>query len=59
MKNRKEQLEEVAKKIKELEKSFQVIIISDNGYTDALIVDQISGDGYHYHSTKGRITPFM
>jgi predicted MPP superfamily phosphohydrolase len=53
---REEKLKELAKKIGELEKEYQVIIISDNGYTKALIVDKVENHGYDYHFEEGRIS---
>ncbi|GIN38372.1 hypothetical protein [Heyndrickxia oleronia] len=53
--NRESGLNELAKKIYKLEKEYQVSIISDNGYTNAVIVDQVTGHGYVYE--KGKIEP--
>jgi hypothetical protein len=47
------QLEELAKKISALEKEYSVVILSSNGYTDALIVDELTGRGYNYLRRKG------
>ncbi|MBU5215079.1 hypothetical protein NST63_27435 [Heyndrickxia sp. FSL W8-0496] len=46
--NRNEELNVLAKKLGKLESDFKVKIISSNGYTDAIIVDQINGKGYEY-----------
>lgn len=51
--NRESRINELAKKIYELEKEYQVSIISENGYTNAVIVDQVTGHGYVYE--KGKI----
>ncbi|WP_137744827.1 hypothetical protein [Robertmurraya siralis] len=52
--DRKSQLVEFARRLGKLENEFQVKIISSNGFTDAVVVDQSERHGYDYKD--GRIT---
>jgi hypothetical protein len=54
--DRKEQLKEFAKKIGDLEKEYNVGICSSDGHTNAVIVDQITGNGYEYQFRQGLIS---
>ena len=48
--NRNDQLKDFANKMKSLEDEYKVKLSSDNGWTNTLVIDEVTGDGYHYES---------
>lgn len=54
--NRESQLKRLAEKLWKLEKENNIVLISSNGFTDAVIVDKTTGKGYEYHRNQGKIS---
>lgn len=55
---RKEELNEAARILFDLQQKYNFIVISDNGCTDALIVDNQEGCGYHFNVADGTLENF-
>lgn len=50
--SRELQLNDLAYKLKELERTYNVKLISSNGYHDAVVIDRMSGCSYNYINGK-------
>lgn len=54
---RKNDLKQFAEKLGELEKEFDVTVMSDNGFKNAVVIDRTNQHLYDYHRNKGLISP--
>ena len=56
--NRLRELNNFLHEINLLQKKYNVEICSDNGYTDAIFVDQVTGKGYRISENKDSLQEF-